>query len=356
MLSRIRVLCLVAALCPAPVPAGPAEDLVAAALDGSATPGAAAGLRHADGTTQIAVGGLRVVSGAPVQIDDAWHIGSNTKAMTATLVARLAEAGLVSWDDTVGQVLGGLIGTIDPALAAADYGTLLSHRAGLTENLGLIDTLRLSGDLGSRDIRADRLDYAAAALSDGPAAEPGTFLYSNAGYVVAGAMIEATTGETWETLIARHVFAPLSMSGAGFGPPPADGPQGHKTRWLGGLRPVKGAAADNIPALGPAGTVHLPMADMLRFLAAHAEEAPGFLSPASWAHLHRPSPGQDYAMGWRVAPDGSLRHNGSNTLWFAAVGLVPGQGRAVAIFMNYADFDTQGPLVAALLNRALAPD
>lgn len=43
--------------------------------------------------------------GEPVQLADAWHLGSNTKAMTATLAARLVEQGKIGWETTIAQRL-----------------------------------------------------------------------------------------------------------------------------------------------------------------------------------------------------------------------------------------------------------
>ena len=56
-----------------------------------------------------------------VTIDDRFHLGSDTKAMTATLAAMLVEEGKLRWDSTIGEVLGadvpGIGGTRAPASA-----------------------------------------------------------------------------------------------------------------------------------------------------------------------------------------------------------------------------------------------
>jgi CubicO group peptidase (beta-lactamase class C family) len=334
------------------------ETMVAAVLGGSLAPGAGAGV-YRDGKVAIAAKGLRA-KGRPEAVEegDLWHIGSDTKSMTATLVARLAEAGRINWDDTVGAVLGGVIDGINPAYASMTYADLLSHRSGLAANLGLFSTLGLAGSLADRDMMTDRRSYAGKVLTRPPEGTPGAFLYSNAGYVVAGAMLQQTTGQTWEALIAAEVFDPLGLASAGFGPPGTPGaidqPRGHKARLLGGLAPVEpGPAADNVPALGPAGTVHLSIADMMRYLAAHAVSDPAFLSPASWVRLHSPPPGGDYAMGWNVEEGGRLAHNGSNTLWFARMAIWPNRGRAAFLVANYADFEVLRPIMQDAVGAAL---
>ena len=63
--------------------------------------------------------------------------------------------------------------------------------------------------------------------------KPGeTFTYSNMGFVFVGAMLERTTGKTWEELVTDRVFAPLGLASAGFGPQATlgrvDAPLGHQ--------------------------------------------------------------------------------------------------------------------------------
>ena len=289
--------------------AGAARADLAAEAERLAGPGTAAvvAVWTPDGT-EIAVAGRHHADGPMATEDDAWHVGSLAKAMTATLAARLVADGAIGWDARTGDRLPDAGNFSDVTLAE-----WLTHRSGMAANLSVWRTL----------MNPDRAAYVAQMLAADPAGPRGEFLYSNAGYVVAGAMLEAATGETWETLIAREVFEPLGMDGAGFGPP--DGIRGHGPFGL----PV---VTDNIAAMGPAGTVHLPAGAMLRFLAAHATRDPGYLPPELWHRLHEPV--GDYAMGWGVA-DGALSHSGSNTFWFARVRVAP--GRAVFVAVNSGD-------------------
>jgi D-alanyl-D-alanine carboxypeptidase len=332
-----------------------AEAAVRQVLTETDAPGAAAGLLKA-GRIETSVGGLRLAGQADAIAEgDLWHIGSNAKAMTATLVARLVEAGAMSWDDTVEDVLGEAIPDMNDAYRQMTYIELLSHRARLPANIGRLESLALAGSLADRDVRADRLAYATAVLTEPPEAEG--FLYSNAGYVIAGAMLEAKMGAPWEDLIRAYVAKPLGMTTVGFGAPgvigAADQPRGHSKGLLGGVNPVEpGPGSDNIPAMGPAGTLHLSVDDMMRFLRGHAEEDLGFLSAESWAILHQPAPGADYALGWRVE-DGCLAHNGSNTLWFARMVICPDRKAAGFVVVNFGDIDALRAPVAAAVSALL---
>jgi CubicO group peptidase (beta-lactamase class C family) len=175
-----------------------------------------------------------------------------------------------------------------------------------------------------------------------PVAEPGTkFVYSNQGFTIAGAMLEARAGKPWEELMREHVFAPLGMASAGFGAPGStdavDQPRGHRRS---AVQP--GPKADNPPAIGPAGTVHGSLRDWAKFISAHlAGERGGgaFLAPETFRKLHEPAPISTYAMGWnRVAREWAggdvLMHAGSNTMWYCVVWIAPAKDHAFLAATN----------------------
>jgi CubicO group peptidase (beta-lactamase class C family) len=277
---------------------------------------------------------------------DKWHLGSITKSMTAVLAARLVEQGLVDWDTTVASVFPGLVGVMDPAYEDVRLDELLSHTSGLPENImtPIWSTLRTSID----PLPLQREKWIEELLAVAPAVPRGTHLYSNAGYIVAGAMLETVTGVPWETLIQQEVFTPLGMTATGLGAPGSPGnpdqPWGHERQagiWV-AIEP--GPLADNPAALGPAGTVHSTLADLARYLGAHLAGARGgtaYLTKASFDKLHTPAPGTDAALGWFVADRGwgggkVLVHSGSNTYWYAVAWLAPQRNFAVFAATNAA--------------------
>jgi CubicO group peptidase (beta-lactamase class C family) len=138
-------------------------------------------------TATIWVSGRRA-SGAdiPVGTDDCWHWGSISKSMTAALVARLVESGAIRWDDTVGE----LLKTIGPGMRdvyrPVTFRHLLSHRSGLPRDIPLLQFAKFANK--SRNVCKDRRAFAQMALSMQPVGPMGSaFLYSNSGYVIAGA-------------------------------------------------------------------------------------------------------------------------------------------------------------------------
>tara|TARA_R110000868_G_scaffold120773_7_gene320672 strand:- start:6686 stop:7804 length:1119 start_codon:yes stop_codon:yes gene_type:complete len=359
----LRALLLVSLIFAAPVAAqttanNPELAAIAESLRDSADAPGAAVMVMDGGEVRIGVAGVRALGQTPqITPDDLWHIGSDTKAMTATLVARLVEQGVVSWDDTIGERLGGVIEDIDPAYAGLSFRHLLSHRAGIAANVGRFDMVRfvMEGADG-RPMPQQRIDYAGKVLGQPPAATPETeFLYSNAGYVVAGAMLDQATGESWETLLTREVFEPLGMASAGFGAPGSasviDQPRGHRSGMFGGFNAIApGPGADNPPVMGPAGTVHISLTDLARYMAAHMAgergEETAFLSNESWHTLHTPPFGGNYALGWGL-DDGVLAHAGSNTMWLVQIVMDPSRDLGVVIAFNDGRTDRLMPLARA---------
>lgn len=310
-------------------------------------PALGAALVTGEGLEAVGVAGVRKAgTDIPATAEDKWHLGSDTKAMTAYLVAALVERGKLKWETTVGESFPELAGAAaSPRFGKITLRELLSHRSGLPANVpwGLIPR--------TQPIRDQRLAAVKAASSAKIESEVSAkFLYSNLGYVVAGAMAEQAMGESWEELMKKMVFGPLGMKSAGFGgvgtPGQIDQPWGHGPDG----KPVKnnGPDADNPPVLGPAGTVHCTLADWSRFIAdilrgARGEKAR--LNPAIYEMLQTPAFGGNYALGWLVADRAwgggqVLTHSGSNTMNLSVAWVAPLRDIAVLIVTN------QGPPVA----------
>lgn len=298
----------------------------------SRAPGVGAIVLGRGRATTVAVGGLRIAGRAePVRRGDAWHVGSCTKAMTATAMARLWVRGMVDIDAPLADHLPDIAMHSD--FAATPLRRLMTHEAGVRRDphSSVFNRLRAS----RATVVQQRHHMTALALVDRPFAKAG---YSNLGYIVLGSVIEAVTGRPWERVIAEEVFRPLGMTSAGFGAPRLPGSTGHIER-EGRWRPKPpGPYADNPRVYGPAGRVHLSLEDWARFAMLHLGDSPSdYLPSAVLRDLHMPS-ANGYAAGWGVGkmPDGSrlLRHTGSNTMWFANIQLAPAHGIGVAVVCN----------------------
>jgi CubicO group peptidase (beta-lactamase class C family) len=310
----------------------------------------------------IGVSGVRRV-GDPdlVSLDDAWHLGSDTKAMTATLVGIFVDRGKMRFEDTVGDLFRGE--TLDAGWTGVRVDQLLGHRGGAPHEFpdGVFERMRQDGDAADARIKAVR-----AILALPPAQATETYVYSNAGYMILGAALERIAGVSWEALMQREIFAPLEMRTCGFGAPgwreAVRAPWGHRSEG-GVLVPVTpGMKADNPPALGPAGTVHCSLEDWGKFLSMVVAGARGektLVSPDTMKRMVTPPPGADYTAGWRVAARSwaggvTLSHSGSNTMWQAMTWLGPAKGLGFAAVTNRAGEGVPKALdevIAALIRR-----
>jgi CubicO group peptidase (beta-lactamase class C family) len=314
-------------------------------------PGVAA-LVQIDGkvAAEAAVGVRALGHREAVTTRDRWHIGSDSKAFTATLIARLVEQGTMSFDDTLAAAFPAFAKEMDPQYRTVTVTQLLSHTAGLPQ---LTDDKDLPAFLAViepiHDVQAQRAAVARKYLTMPPAGKAGEFSYSNLGYIIAGEIAEARTGQAWETLIREQVFEPLNITNGGFGAPglssKIDQPRGHADM-AGKLVPLdpESAEADNPPALGPAGTINMSLRDWARFAQDQLDGENGhgkLLKTASYRKLHTEVT-QHYGLGWGVLrdPDGTLQlltHTGSNGNWLADVRIMPKHSVIFLIVTNAAN-------------------
>ncbi len=278
---------------------------------------------------------------------DTFHIGSCTKAMTATLLALLVRDGKLTWETTLEDALPDLARTMDPAYRRVTIEQLLAQRSGFSAESAARDLSILQMHALPGTNREKRGAYLKRILGEPPDVPVGQrFVYSNRNYVAAGAIAEKVSGQEWESLITTRLFRPLKMGSAGFGA------MGHGNRvdqpWQhlvkdGKVVPVgPGPRSDNPALMGPAGTVHVSLADWGKFAAAHLRGAAGksgILPAEDFRRIQTPATGQTYAFGWGFAdrPWGGgtvLTHAGSNTMNYAVIWLAPRRDFAVLVVTN----------------------
>jgi CubicO group peptidase (beta-lactamase class C family) len=320
---------------------------------------ARAGQLRASGACGVRALGTTV----PVTVHDRFHLGSDTKAMTALLCGMAVEGGQLRWDSSLGSVLGGVVPGLNPKLAAVTLEQLLSHSAGIPSDTEEMKKLYFSTEAFDYNLTPLRLRMLSAWKANAPVATPGTqFHYANFGYLMAGAMLERATATPWEELITRRIFEPLKLTSAGLGaqatPGKLDAPVGHNIADDGTVTPMYwGAAADMPPALGPAGNAHMSVLDFSTWAAWNAgggRRGPALVKPETLARIQRghidtgriadakpgtPTEGR-YAMGWGIVKwpwmkNPVLQHNGSNSMNLAKVLIDPVADLAVTAVTNY---------------------
>jgi len=205
----------------------------------------------------------------------------------------------------------------------------------------------------SLDVEEQRQQILQDALILAPEVNSGEYLYSNLGYIVAGAMIERLTNTSWEVLLENNLFTSLAMTSSGFGAPDIQNnlthPVGHASKGD-GWHAITSGNVDNPAALGPAGTVHSSLEDMGRYIAAHlagarGTDVEGLLNSSEFTKLHTPMSNANYSLGWGVS-DSLLEHNGSNTFWLASIQIHVEKNVALFIVTNGVDLQNQQKSVA----------
>lgn len=357
MLSRRAVLTGLAASAAAPAFATEI-DALHAAMSGRPVPGMAALVIRNFRAEREVVAGVRRIGGAdPVVIGDRWHLGSDGKAMTATLIARLVERGVLSWDAPLEAMLPELAPQMLPAYRDVTLPDLLSHRAGFPESVGDFDFL-VSFVHDRAPMARQRLRYIAAATAvEATAEKRAEPSYSNTGYLVAAAAAERATGRDFEQLMQAHIFRPLRIRSPTFDAWDNAGELiGH----------TQGRIADqpydpNPRFCAPSDGMRLSLRDWSRFCIDQMQGERGhgrLLRRESYRFLHTPQGGTNAALGWFAQPSLAGRrgpviwHSGSNGNWMAEAVLFPEIGEGALVVANAA-YGMEGNVAAREASRAL---
>ncbi len=319
---------------PAPLANDPdlAEELRRLAAEYEVPAMGAATLRPGAPPRGAVVGNRRVGEADPARSSDAWHLGSNGKAMTAAAIYLAAEAGLLGTQATLSEVFP-TVG-VHPDHASTTLYDLLVHRGGLPDNDELpaaaLAALRAGG--ASPTLRAGLVE---AILEAPPAVDPSRTRYSNYAYVTAGTALETRHPGTFEEILERTLFDRLGLGSCGFGPPSGESGalSGHLTT-AAGLRPDAG---DNPAWASPTGGVHCSLLDWVRFIGWMTGAAPTDAPRALLAALAEPVVGR--VPGWEVvaqpwASTPILVHLGTNGRWFSTAWVVPAEGRVYVATSN----------------------
>ncbi len=319
--------------------------------DGKA-PGMIGAIISSKGIVAIGSAGVRKAgSDIAFTTNDVVHLGSFGKAMTATMLATLVAEGKLSWDTKLIEAIPELKNMIHTDYHKITLWRLLTHRAGIPKNWRDSDTYK------SKEIKKRRLAILKGNLKLPATYEIDKFHYSNFGYVIAACMAEQITGLSWEVLMKKRLFDPLGMSSAGFGNPnvskSTDQPWGHH-KYLWKWWPSE-AYYDEV--IGPAGRIHCSIADWAKFLSLQLTTENPILERKYLDKLLE-SVGF-YAGGWLVAEHAwvkgiTLKHAGSNEIWFAAVLVTPKLDRAFVVATNSCSFSsTPGICCTEIMNKLL---
>lgn len=286
-----------------------------------------------------AVGSRRYLGPVNVTVNDQFHLGSNTKAITAVLIGILIDQKLLDWTITLPEVFPEYAASMRSEYKNVTVLDLLSHSSGFMR-----DPIISWDGQSACDKRGKMVTWA---LVQPPATERGKFLYSNLGYCILGAIAEKVTNRPYEEILIEKVMQPLGIHSAGFGAMGNPGLEDQPLQHTDGRSPIEPTTdADLDPVYSPAGRLHMNILDWAKYIrwVLAAEEGHQSLVSAKTARILTTPQlmgdgGVYYACGWNVyntdwAGGKTISHNGSNGYNCSMAALAPNKHFAVIATSN----------------------
>jgi CubicO group peptidase (beta-lactamase class C family) len=290
-----------------------------------------------------AVGCRRYGGEQNITNNDQFHIGSNTKAMTSALMGIFVDEGKIDWSTTLKDIFPEFEENMRDEYRDVTVRDLLAHSGGFVRESGVYPV--------SGTPKEKRLEVVRWAIRQPHAAQRGVHLYSNVGYIIAGAIIEKMAGGQYEELLIERILSPLGVTTAGFGamgtPGIEDQPLQHRVNSAGEVTVIHpGPGSDNPEIYSPAGRLHLSVGDWAKYIqfVLQAETGnSGLITAQTAAELTskvvRMGGETYYGYGWvnfetEWGGDKTLFHNGSNTKNYSEAWLALNKDFAVIVVTN----------------------
>lgn len=309
-------------------------DRAAALMSELQIPGAAIGVLHEGKVETAGLGVTSLPNPLPVTPETLFQIGSISKTFLGTAVMRLAAQGRLDLDAPVRSYLPGLRLRDPGAQAGVTMRHLLNHTSGWVGDY--FDDLG-PGDDALRRMVEERMPELEQTTPLGA-----TFSYNNAGFYLAGRVIELVTGMPFEAAMAELVFRPLGLENSLFDPAEVmlrrfacghivrDGGPELASPW-----PIGRAA-------NPAGGIASTVGDLLRYAEFHMGDGAGLLPAELLRQMQEPAVSSvsildHVGITWFSREIDGVRlinHGGATNGQIAALWAVPSRGFAIAALTN----------------------
>ena len=320
-------------------------------------PGVAIGILRNGETYSAGFGVTNVDHPLPVTDETLFQIGSISKTFTCLALMRLVERGVLDLHAPVRTYL--------PDFKVADeqvsVGTTLWHL--LTHTSGWVGDL--FEDTGAGD---DAMAKYMAIMADQEQLAPlgEVWSYNNAGFYLAGHLIEQVTGQRYEETMQELVFDPLGLTRCFFGPGDVITHR-FATGHGGGSEPHVRRPWPLPRAVYPAGGIVCDVKELLRYarfqmgdgtVEKEGEESVRVVQPETMALMHAPQASrwgekQQIGLSWFIDDVGGVRqlsHSGGTVGQVSQLTIVPERGFALATLTNA---DTGGAITSAVRRWAL---
>ncbi|HAO05430.1 MAG TPA: serine hydrolase [Chryseobacterium sp.] len=279
-------------------------------------------------------------------LDDRFHIGSNTKAMTAFIIARYVEKGKLKWTTKFFNLFPEWKEKSKSEYANITLQDLLSHKAGIQAFQGENDP-QIPDFKGTDPEKRKQFGQFVLMLEPVKMDDHNPFIYSNAGYTLATLMVEKTTRKSWEELVEKVFNKDLKLNVKLSWPEN----QKQKDTWghnseNGRLIPVPSTVGYHLDYTEPAGDINIKLKDYIKFIQLNLKGLNGennYLEADTYKFIHKGV--ENYSMGWfNVYEKGQELsvHSGTGAFtYFTIVHIDRINGRAYIIFTNSFNNETQ---------------
>jgi CubicO group peptidase (beta-lactamase class C family) len=324
-------------------------------------PGLTYGIVHDDQVVHLESFGEADPSGRAVTPQTPFILASVSKPFTALAIMQLSEAGKVDLDAPVQRYVPWFHVADKAASGRITVRNLLNHTSGLPEDTSF-EPMR------SNDMSDEALEERVRALSDvrlnhrvGAA-----FEYTDANYDVLGLIVQRVAGQSYESYVQEHIFAPLNMGHSFINQTAAQRhglATGHRS-WF--SFPMRFEAPYSRAAM-PSSYFISSTQDMTHYLIAQLNAGryadTSVLSPEGVAAMHRPAVREGdkdvfYGMGWerRSTTSGvpGIQHGGTNSNFYADMVLEPEGRWGVVILANFNSFNLNGGRVQGLSSGVIS--
>jgi CubicO group peptidase (beta-lactamase class C family) len=278
-------------------------------------------------------------------LNDRFHIGSNTKAMTAFIIAKYVENGKLNWSTNFFDLFPEWKAKSKSKYRNITLQDLLSHKAGIQPFQGEGDP-QIPEFKGTNPEKRKQFGQFVLTLEPVQLDEQNPFIYSNAGYTLATLMLEKVAGQSWEQLVEKIFNQDLKLNVK------LSWPDNQKQKDTWGhftegdkLDPVPSTFDYHLDYTEPAGDLNIHLKDYIKFIQLNLQGLAGqnnYLKAKTYTFIHKGIP--NYSIGWfNIYENGKelSTHSGTAGTYYSLVHIDRINGKAYIIFTNSFNNNTQ---------------
>ena len=278
-------------------------------------------------------------------LNDRFHIGSNSKAMTAFIIAKYVEKGKLKWTTKFFNIFPEWKTNANVEYYNITLQDLLSHRARIQPFQGDNDPT-IPDFKGTKQEKRKAFGKFVLTLNPVEIDTIHKFEYSNADYTLATLMLEMVTQKSWEQLVEKVFNKDLKLNVK------LSWPENQKIKDTWGhsfendkLIPVPSNTDYHLDFTEPAGDINIKLKDYSKFIQLNLQGLKGhnnYLTAKTYQFIHQGI--DNYSLGWYNIYENSKEfstHSGTAGTYYSLVHIDRIKGKAYIIFTNSFNQDTQ---------------